>query len=192
MRIDNKMQTSTALMLSLVMVLTLSAWSCPPKSASTWLNLANKLLPVAEQQAQAIIAIADPADAALAAQVSKGVSATLKAVTDAITAYTANPTASTLQNVAAAFDKASADLPAVLSNIQFSNVNVGLAIEAAVTAVSVGLDLIAAELPVATKAKTKMKAGLAPHVAATPEALRAAWNANVCDANPSVKTCPRM
>lgn len=185
---SNKLRTiTTVLTLSLLMV----GWAC-----QTWLTIATLDLPVLEQEAKNIIAIADPSDSQLATNISSGVSASLTFVSDAITAYKADPSDSNLQKVAAALEKASTDLPALLVGVQFRNVTVGLAIEAGVTAIVTTLDIIAAQLPSTTAQNAKMRLS-AKNVtmsksALKPEAIKANWNAKVCDANPSLAHCPRM
>lgn len=200
--VDRKMQTFTALAMVTIMMMTLSAWSCPFGSTQSWLTLIQNDLPLLETQATSIIAIADPADLALAQAVSKGVSVGVKLVADAYAAYKLNPNAATLQNVAAALDKAAADLPAVLSGITFSDPIVGLAITAAVTAIVGTLDIIAANIPAAaqtpaikTARAKRMKMSLnstESKKALAPTSVKAAWNAKVCDPYPSLTRCPRM
>jgi hypothetical protein len=194
---DRPMQTVMAVLLSCVIAMTSVA--CQKMTIQQWLSTANAVLPTLEAQAVNILQIADPGDVALATKVGNGVSAALKLVTDAIVAYQANPTAGTLQNLSAAMDKAAADCPALLNGIQFSNPDVGLAIQAAVTAISVTLDVLAAQLPGTTPtpaAKARLRAAAKGQSlkgkSLTPEALRLNWNATVCDAHPAVAHCPRM
>jgi hypothetical protein len=194
---DRPMQTVMAVLLSCVIAMTSVA--CQKMTIQQWLSTANAVLPTLEAQAVNILQIADPGDVALATQVGNGVSAALKLVTDAIIAYQANPTATTLQSLSAAMDKAATDCPALLNGIQFSNPDVGLAIQAAVTAISVTLDVLAAQLPGSTPtpaAKARLRAAAQGKSlkgkSLTPEALRLNWNAAVCDAHPAVAHCPRM
>lgn len=199
--VDRKMQTLTALMLIPITLMTLGAWSCN-FGAQGWLNLIQNDLPILETQATNIIAIADPADLALAQAVSKGVTAGVNLVADAYAAYKANPNATTMQAVAAALDKAAADLPNVLNGITFKNPVVGLAISAAVAAVVGTLDIIAANMPASTQTPAiraarakRMKVSLSSaesKKALAPDAVKAAWNAKVCDPYPTLSHCPRM
>jgi hypothetical protein len=201
--IDRPMQTLTAIAMSAVMAMTLTAFSCNTLTIQAWLSKANAILPALETQAQDVIQIADPSDVALATHVSQGVSAALTLVTNAITAYSANPSASTLQNLSAALAAAGAALPAVLSNVTFANPDVGLAIEAAVTAISVSLDILAEELPVsstpAVKSARRNRLIMAQSVHGqtltkgelTVSALNANWNHAVCDQHP-IAHCPRL
>ncbi len=195
--IDHKFQTLLALLMVPILIL---GTSC--NNIQTWLNIANNALPELETEAQNIIAVADPADLTLAQNIYKGVSAGLKLVSDAVAAYKANPTNANLQNVAAALAQAANDLPALLNNVKFSDATVGLAIEAAVTGIVGVLDIVAANLPPATQTPANVAArskrmnksvGLSDaKKMLQPDALRAAWNRNVCDTHPTLQHCPRM
>jgi hypothetical protein len=195
--IDRPMQTVMALVVACAMAM--SSIACQKMTLQQWLNTANAVLPTLEAQAVNILQIADPADVALATQVGAGVTAGLKLVSDAVAAYQADPTATKLKALSAALDKVAADLPAILNGIQFANPEVGLAIQAAVTAISVSLDVLAAQLPGSTPTPAaKARMGVAAKgkslkgKSLTPETLRANWNAQVCDAHPAVAHCPRM
>jgi hypothetical protein len=198
--VDRKFQTFTALMLIPILLIGTSIQlAC---NAQTWQTLIASDLPIVEQQAQNIIAIADPVDLVLAQQVSKGVSAGVTLVEDAYTAYKANPNATTEQALAAALDKAATDLPNVLTNITFSNPIVGLAITAAVGVIVTTLDIVAANMPASTQTPAirarraaRMKVSLSrdeSKKALQPESLKATWDAKVCDPYPTLPHCPRM
>lgn len=184
--IDDVPRTMLSILLIPIMLFTLSAWTCSSAQTQTWLQIATQDLPVLSQQAQNIITLVDPADAALAQTVSTGVQAGITLVSDAITAYNQSPTATNLQKVAAAFAQAGKDLPAILTSVTFSNANTAIIITAAVDAIVATLDIIAAQIPGATPAATVArtarmnKAGTVNKSLPTPAQLKKDWNKSIC------------
>jgi hypothetical protein len=199
MEVDQPVRTAMSLVLVAVLVVVGSAWSCNSASITSWLTLASQDLPILEQEAQNIIAISDPGDLALVTQLSNGISASLTLVTDAISAYQANPSATKLQAIAAALAKASTDLPALLAALPISDPTVKSAIIAAVGAIVVTLDILASQLPSAASTAAqnqaraqRMAARIGPLPDISPTGLKASWNTNVCGEHLGLAHCPQL
>ena len=195
--IDDRPRTLAAIGMTLIMLLTLSAWSCN----STWLQIVQQDLPVLTKQATSIAQLVDPSgsDAKLATTVGSDAVSLIGLVSDAYAAYNQSPTADTLQKLRVALDTVGTKLPETLQSVagQFSNPTDLLIVTAAVDAIVTTVDIIANQIPGATKSAAraahlhKMKAaGRDVKKIPTADDLRKQWNSQVCSLAPG--RCPTM
>jgi hypothetical protein len=193
--IDDIPRMATSLLLIPILVVMLGAWSCSVQQTQTWLQIAQSDLPVLSQEAVNILNLVNPADSAIAQQVSTAATVALTLITDAIAAYNVNPSATTLQAVAAAFDKAGSELSGLMQTLTFVNPTDELIVGAAVAAIVTTLDIIALQIPGsapnAMKARfSRMsKSGTVKNSIPTPQQLKKNWNKNICSKGVNVTTC---
>jgi hypothetical protein len=201
--IDNKFKTFTAILLLCTMSMFLMGQTSCNNSVSAVITKLSADLPVLEKQADNIITLVDPAELPLANQISSGVNALLKPVADAVAAYQANPSTSTFQKVVSALDAASADLPGVLTGIQFANPATLTLVTVAIDGIVAVLDIVASQLPqsafpVVSKTNRGMRMAARPQKKftgpiPTPDEVRANWNTSVCSlAAAHDRSCPVM
>lgn len=175
-----------------VLALFVVGFSC---NTLTDLQLAVQDIPVLAQEAQKIEGLVDPLspDILLTQKISAAAVAGLQIIENALNAYQAAPSATTLQKLADAMDQVAAGLPQMLQGLTFVSANDALIVTSAVAAISTTLDILAANLPgveTSTARALRLSALGAKPAIPSPAKLRHNWNTGVCSLSPN--HCPRF